>query len=62
MSGILNPTNPVIGPFFHTGLRISESVGLTINDIEFSRIKIHVKYQLQRKRKNQTDLHLFKVN
>ena len=35
---------------FHTGLRISEFVGLTINDIDFSEMKIHVTHQLQRKR------------
>lgn len=27
---------------FHTGLRISEFVGLTINDIDFTEMKIHV--------------------
>ena len=35
---------------FHTGLRISEFVGLTINDIDFTEMKIHVTHQLQRKR------------
>ncbi len=35
---------------FHTGLRISEFVGLTINDIDFREMKIHVTHQLQRKR------------
>lgn len=37
---------------FHTGLRISEFVGLTINDIDFTEMKIHVTHQLQRKNKN----------
>lgn len=35
---------------FHTGLRISEFVGLTISDIDFESKKINVDYQLQRKR------------
>lgn len=35
---------------FHTGLRISEFVGLTIKDIDFKEKKIHVNHQLQRKR------------
>lgn len=35
---------------FHTGLRISEFVGLTIKDIDFKNMKIHVDHQLQRKR------------
>jgi len=35
---------------FHTGLRISEFVGLTVGDIDFSEMKIHVTHQLQRKR------------
>ncbi len=35
---------------FHTGLRISEFVGLTISDIDFENRKINVDHQLQRKR------------
>lgn len=35
---------------FHTGLRISEFVGLTINDIEFDKERIKVDHQLQRTR------------
>lgn len=35
---------------FHTGLRISEFVGLTMSDIDFLEMKIHVTHQLQRKR------------
>ena len=35
---------------FHTGLRISEFVGLTIADIDFRNRKINVDHQLQRKR------------
>ena len=35
---------------FHTGLRISEFVGLTIMDIDFKNMKINVDHQLQRKR------------
>ena len=35
---------------FHTGLRISEFVGLTAKDVDFSEMKIHVTHQLQRKR------------
>lgn len=35
---------------FHTGLRISEFVGLTISDIDFKNRKINVDHQLQRKR------------
>ena len=35
---------------FHTGLRISEFVGLTISDIDFENSKINVDHQLQRKR------------
>ena len=35
---------------FHTGLRISEFVGLTIADIDFKNRKINVDHQLQRKR------------
>lgn len=35
---------------FHTGLRISEFVGLTISDIDFVNRKINVDHQLQRKR------------
>ncbi len=35
---------------FHTGLRISEFVGLTINDILFDEMKIRVDHQLQRTR------------
>lgn len=35
---------------FHTGLRISEFVGLTISDIDFESKKINVDHQLQRKR------------
>lgn len=35
---------------FHTGLRISEFVGLTISDIDFECKKINVDHQLQRKR------------
>lgn len=35
---------------FHTGLRISEFVGLTISDIDFEDRKINVNHQLQRKR------------
>lgn len=35
---------------FHTGLRISEFVGLTLADIDFNNRKINVDHQLQRKR------------
>lgn len=35
---------------FHTGLRISEFVGLTKSDIDFRGMTIHVTHQLQRKR------------
>lgn len=35
---------------FHTGLRISEFVGLTISDLDFKGRKIRVDHQLQRKR------------
>lgn len=35
---------------FHTGLRISEFVGLTLSDIDFNNRKINVDHQLQRKR------------
>ena len=35
---------------FHTGLRVSEFVGLTINDIEFDKERIKVNHQLQRTR------------
>ena len=35
---------------FHTGLRISEFVGLTISDIDFEKRRINVDHQLQRKR------------
>ena len=35
---------------FHTGLRVSEFVGLTINDIEFDKERIKVDHQLQRTR------------
>ena len=35
---------------FHTGLRISEFVGLTISDIDFENRRINVDHQLQRKR------------
>lgn len=35
---------------FHTGLRISEFVGLTISDIDFANRKINIDHQLQRKR------------
>ena len=35
---------------FHTGLRISEFVGLTIADIDFKNRRINVDHQLQRKR------------
>ena len=35
---------------FHTGLRISEFVGLTKSDIDFADMTIHVTHQLQRKR------------
>ena len=35
---------------FHTGLRISEFVGLTIKDIEFDKERIKVDHQLQRTR------------
>ena len=35
---------------FHTGLRVSEFVGLTINDIEFDKERIRVDHQLQRTR------------
>lgn len=35
---------------FHTGLRISEFVGLTLADIDFDNRKINVDHQLQRKR------------
>ena len=33
---------------FNTGLRISEFVGLTFNDIDFDNMKINVNHQLQR--------------
>lgn len=33
---------------FHTGLRISEFVGLTKKDIDFKNMKINVDHQLQR--------------
>ena len=35
---------------FHTGLRVSEFVGLTIHDIEFDKERIKVDHQLQRTR------------
>ncbi len=35
---------------FHTGMRISEFVGLTISDIDFDNRKINIDHQLQRKR------------
>lgn len=35
---------------FHTGMRISEFVGLTVSDIDFEHRKINVDHQLQRKR------------
>ena len=35
---------------FHTGLRISEFVGLTVSDIDLEQGKINVDHQLQRKR------------
>lgn len=35
---------------FHTGLRISEFCGLTIQDIDFKEMRIRVDHQLQRKR------------
>ena len=35
---------------FHTGLRVSEFVGLTINDIEFDKERIKIDHQLQRTR------------
>lgn len=35
---------------FHTGLRVSEFVGLTVSDIDFENKKISVDHQLQRKR------------
>lgn len=35
---------------FNTGLRISEFVGLTVNDIEFDRQRIKIDHQLQRTR------------
>ena len=35
---------------FHTGLRISEFVGLTISDIDLENGKINIDHQLQRKR------------
>lgn len=35
---------------FHTGLRISEFVGLTISDIDFKNMQINVDHQLQRTR------------
>ena len=35
---------------FHTGLRISEFVGLTISDLDFENRKINVDHQLQRDR------------
>ncbi len=35
---------------FHTGMRISEFVGLTIADIDFKKKQINVNHQLQRKR------------
>ncbi len=35
---------------FHTGMRISEFVGLTISDIDFTNRKINVDHQLQRTR------------
>lgn len=33
---------------FHTGLRISEFCGLTIQDVEFEEMRIKVDHQLQR--------------
>ncbi len=38
---------------FHTGMRISEFVGLTISDIDFANRKINVDHQLQRTRSMQ---------
>ena len=35
---------------FHTGLRVSEFVGLTVRDIDFENMVLHVTHQLQRKR------------
>ena len=35
---------------FYTGLRVSESIGMTINDIEFDKERIKVDHQLQRTR------------
>lgn len=35
---------------FHTGLRISEFVGLTVSDIDLENGKINIDHQLQRKR------------
>lgn len=35
---------------FHTGLRVSEFVGLTIEDLDFENRKIHIDHQLQRNR------------
>ena len=35
---------------FHTGLRISEFCGLTVSDVDFSRMQIRVDHQLQRTR------------
>ena len=35
---------------FHTGLRVSEFVGLTVADLDFENRKIHIDHQLQRNR------------
>ena len=35
---------------FNTGLRVSEFVGLTVNDIEFDKQRINIDHQLQRTR------------
>jgi len=35
---------------FHTGLRVLEFVGLTVRDIDFENMVLHVTHQLQRKR------------
>lgn len=41
---------------FYTGLRVSEFVGLTINDIEFDKERIKVDHQLQRTRNKKYEI------
>lgn len=47
---------------FHTGLRISEFVGLTIDDIDFKNDVINVDHQLQRKRNMEYIIETTKTN